>query len=289
MSRLSRSPSSRWSTRRRRSRRRRPSRRWTCWRSASASRPSEIKTTAGTTLQIRLESDDTAHGFRIIGTDVNIEIPKRGRGTTTVTFKAEKAGRYTFECSQLCGAGHSFMRGVIVVADAATAMRAAWLLVAGAVCAAALVARAQSRAGAAGRSAAGRDAGGVRGVPARRWTTSWKSKPPTRVWARPSTARAAPRATTCPRSAASARSPKCEPGTAAPTGTFRPAARCRGDTLFHLFSIPTHSCQPVIPPEANVIARRVPVPVFGAGLIEAIEDHDHPASARTRRTATATA
>jgi cytochrome c oxidase subunit 2 len=81
--------------------------------------PSEIKTTTGTTLQIRLQSDDTAHGFRIIGTDVNIEIPKRGRGTTTVTFKAETAGRYTFECSQLCGAGHSFMRGVIVVADAA--------------------------------------------------------------------------------------------------------------------------------------------------------------------------
>ena len=80
--------------------------------------PSEIKTTVGTTLQIRLESDDTAHGFRILGTDVNIEIPKRGRGTTTVTFKAEKAGRYTFECSQLCGAGHSFMRGVIVVAEA---------------------------------------------------------------------------------------------------------------------------------------------------------------------------
>ena len=79
--------------------------------------PSEIKTTVGTALEIRLESDDTAHGFRIIGTDVNIEIPKRGRGTTTVTFKAEKAGRYTFECSHLCGAGHSFMRGVIVVAE----------------------------------------------------------------------------------------------------------------------------------------------------------------------------
>ena len=79
--------------------------------------PSEIKTTVGTTLEIRLESDDTAHGFRIIGTEVNIEIPKRGRGTTTVTFKAETAGRYTFECSHLCGAGHSFMRGVIVVAE----------------------------------------------------------------------------------------------------------------------------------------------------------------------------
>jgi cytochrome c oxidase subunit 2 len=80
--------------------------------------PSEIRTTVGTTLRIRLQSDDTAHGFRIIGTNVNIEIPKRGRGTTTVTFTPEAAGRYTFECSKLCGAGHSFMRGVIIVDEA---------------------------------------------------------------------------------------------------------------------------------------------------------------------------
>lgn len=80
--------------------------------------PSEVKTTAGTTLTIRLTSDDTAHGFRIVGTDVNIEIPKRSRGVATVTFTPEKAGRYTFECSKLCGAGHSFMRGVIIVSEA---------------------------------------------------------------------------------------------------------------------------------------------------------------------------
>jgi cytochrome c oxidase subunit II len=80
--------------------------------------PSEVKTKVGTTLTIRLTSDDTAHGFRIVGTDVNIEIPKRSRGVTTVTFTPEKAGRYTFECSKLCGAGHSFMRGVIVAEDA---------------------------------------------------------------------------------------------------------------------------------------------------------------------------
>lgn len=79
--------------------------------------PSEVKTRTGTTLTIRLTSDDTAHGFRIIGSNVNVEIPKRSRGTTTVTFTPEKAGRYTFECSQLCGAGHSFMRGEIVVED----------------------------------------------------------------------------------------------------------------------------------------------------------------------------
>lgn len=79
--------------------------------------PSEIRTTVGTTLTVRLTSDDTSHGFRIVGTDVNIEIPKRSRGTATVTFVPEKAGRYTFECSRLCGAGHGFMRGVIIASD----------------------------------------------------------------------------------------------------------------------------------------------------------------------------
>jgi cytochrome c oxidase subunit 2 len=80
--------------------------------------PSDKKTTVGTVLTIRLTSDDTAHGFRIVGSDVNIEIPKRSRGTATVTFTPEKAGRYTFECSKLCGAGHSFMRGVIIATEA---------------------------------------------------------------------------------------------------------------------------------------------------------------------------
>jgi CxxC motif-containing protein (DUF1111 family) len=45
-----------------------------------------------------------------------------------------------------------------------------------------------------------------------------------------------------------------------------------GGTLYHLFSTPGHRCQVQIPPEANVIARRMPIPVFGAGLVEAIPD-----------------
>jgi CxxC motif-containing protein (DUF1111 family) len=45
-----------------------------------------------------------------------------------------------------------------------------------------------------------------------------------------------------------------------------------GESLVQLFSIPTHGCQAVIPPDATIISRRVPVPLFGAGLIEAIED-----------------
>lgn len=79
--------------------------------------PSEIKVKAGTRLEFRLRSDDTDHGFRIIGGDINVRIPKRGRGAVTVTFEPMKPGRYTFECSKLCGAGHSFMRGTIIVTE----------------------------------------------------------------------------------------------------------------------------------------------------------------------------
>ena len=78
--------------------------------------PSEIKTTVGTRLEIRVTSDDTTHGFRIVGADINVEVPKRGKGVATVVFTPTAPGRYTFECSHTCGAGHSFMRGVIVVA-----------------------------------------------------------------------------------------------------------------------------------------------------------------------------
>jgi len=78
--------------------------------------PSEIRVKADTRLEIRLESDDTAHGFHIVGTDVDIELPKRGRGAATVTFQP-KPGRYTFECSRVCGAGHEFMRGVIIATE----------------------------------------------------------------------------------------------------------------------------------------------------------------------------
>jgi cytochrome c oxidase subunit 2 len=77
--------------------------------------PSEIKTTVGTRLEIRVTSDDTTHGFRIVGADINVEVPKRARGVATVSFTPAAPGRYTFECSHTCGAGHSFMRGVIVV------------------------------------------------------------------------------------------------------------------------------------------------------------------------------
>ena len=56
-----------------------------------------------------------------------------------------------------------------------------------------------------------------------------------------------------------------------PDGTFRPLDSA-GNTLVHLFSLPNHVCQPLLPPDANVVARRMPIPLFGAGLAEAIPD-----------------
>ena len=76
--------------------------------------PSEFRVKADAPVEIRLRSDDTNHGFRILGTDINIIIPKRGKGAITVTFQPPKPGRYVFECSKLCGAGHAFMRGTLI-------------------------------------------------------------------------------------------------------------------------------------------------------------------------------
>jgi cytochrome c oxidase subunit 2 len=77
--------------------------------------PSEIKAKVNTPLVLQLRSDDTDHSFKLEGTDIDVRIPKRGKGAATVTFEPVREGRYTFECSHVCGAGHAFMRGVIIV------------------------------------------------------------------------------------------------------------------------------------------------------------------------------
>ena len=87
--------------------------------------PSEIRVPRGVTLELRVRSDDTMHGFRIVGRNVNLMVPKRRQGEAVVVFEATEPGRYAFECSRLCGAGHNFMRGAIVVEETPAAGRAA--------------------------------------------------------------------------------------------------------------------------------------------------------------------
>jgi cytochrome c oxidase subunit 2 len=77
--------------------------------------PSEIVVEKGTVIEFHLTSEDTDHGFRIIGTDVDAQIPKRRRGETVVKYTADTAGRFIIECSRPCGAGHTAMRATLVV------------------------------------------------------------------------------------------------------------------------------------------------------------------------------
>lgn len=77
--------------------------------------PSEVTIAEGEEVELRITSDDTMHGFRIVGAGTNVLVPKRGKGFASVKFTGAHPGRYTFECSRLCGAGHNFMRGVLIV------------------------------------------------------------------------------------------------------------------------------------------------------------------------------
>ena len=77
--------------------------------------PSRIVVDAGEAVELRIRSDDTSHGFRIADLDVNVTLQKRGKGDVRVPLQVDAPGRYTFECSRMCGAGHNFMRGELVV------------------------------------------------------------------------------------------------------------------------------------------------------------------------------
>jgi len=79
--------------------------------------PSEIRVPRGTVLELRVRSQDTMHGFRLVGRNVDLAIPKRRMGEAVIVFDATEVGRFRFECSRLCGAGHNFMTGEIVVTD----------------------------------------------------------------------------------------------------------------------------------------------------------------------------
>jgi heme/copper-type cytochrome/quinol oxidase subunit 2 len=89
--------------------------------------PSRITIEAGTTVELRLTSEDTDHGFLLVGPDdvdgdINIAIPKRNRGVASVFFAPTEPGDYRFECSRMCGAGHLYMSGVIRVTPTPSAL-----------------------------------------------------------------------------------------------------------------------------------------------------------------------
>ena len=77
--------------------------------------PSRVKVKRGQTIEFVLSSEDTHHGFFIRELGVNVLIPPLGKGEARVLVRFVKPGRYVFECSRPCGAGHNAMRGLVIV------------------------------------------------------------------------------------------------------------------------------------------------------------------------------
>jgi cytochrome c oxidase subunit II len=77
--------------------------------------PSKVTVKQGDLVEFVLTSDDTDHGFRIHGANVDVAIPQQGKGEARVRLILNQKGRYVFECSRPCGAGHNLMRGAIEV------------------------------------------------------------------------------------------------------------------------------------------------------------------------------
>jgi len=77
--------------------------------------PARIEVKAGETVEIVLQSEDVTHGFecRELGLGP-VRVHKDA--AETVAFTGDKPGTYAFRCSRSgCGAGHSRMKGEIVV------------------------------------------------------------------------------------------------------------------------------------------------------------------------------
>ena len=71
----------------------------------------EIKVKKGETVAITLNNTQGNHAMKIDG--YNKEIKNK----QTVTFTADKAGEFKFECSIMCGAGHADMVGKFIVEE----------------------------------------------------------------------------------------------------------------------------------------------------------------------------
>ena len=77
--------------------------------------PSRITVKQGQVIEFVLTSDDTDHGFRIPSAGIDVAIPQQGRGEVRILFVAKEKGKFVFECSRPCGAGHNLMRGFLTV------------------------------------------------------------------------------------------------------------------------------------------------------------------------------
>ncbi len=75
--------------------------------------PGIIHVNRGDTVRIRLVSEDVTHGIFIDGYGIQANASPGSDGS--LTFVADKGGRYTFRCTVTCGEFHPYMTGFLVV------------------------------------------------------------------------------------------------------------------------------------------------------------------------------
>ncbi|HDP98196.1 MAG TPA: hypothetical protein ENN22_03315, partial [bacterium] len=75
--------------------------------------PNIINVQKGDTVRVRLISLDVTHGFYLDGYDINTSAFPGSDGS--LTFVANKTGRFTFRCSTPCGEHHPYMVGYLEV------------------------------------------------------------------------------------------------------------------------------------------------------------------------------
>lgn len=75
--------------------------------------PNIIKVKKGDKVKIRLVSEDVTHGLFIDGYGFQTQAHPGEDGS--ISFVADKTGRFIFRCSVTCGAFHPYMVGYLVV------------------------------------------------------------------------------------------------------------------------------------------------------------------------------
>lgn len=75
--------------------------------------PGEIEVPAGSQVTFVLTSRDVIHGFKIVGTPVNMMVVPGQISKMTHTFN--EPGEYLIVCHEYCGGGHHTMSGKVIV------------------------------------------------------------------------------------------------------------------------------------------------------------------------------
>jgi heme/copper-type cytochrome/quinol oxidase subunit 2 len=85
------------------------------WRKKGTIEKPVLEVSKGDLVVLRLRSSDVVHGFSLKDFGVFVSDGIQPGKTVILTFKADKAGSFTFSCNAICGDNHQNMQGTLVV------------------------------------------------------------------------------------------------------------------------------------------------------------------------------